>query len=144
MSPIAEREEDLASIVRAMHTVAVVGIKDGIEDPDAPGFTIPTMLARNGYNVIGVNPMLEEALGEKALASVAELPEWVDVVNVFRRSDALPELAAQLLALPEERRPAVVWFQSGIRHDEVAQRLSEAGFTVVQDRCLGVYANRYR
>jgi predicted CoA-binding protein len=75
---------------------------------------------------------------------VSALPAGVDVLDVFRRSDAIPELADQLLALPAERRPRTVWLQSGIRHDESAERLAAAGMKVVQDRCLGVYARRYR
>ena len=72
------------------------------------------------------------------------MPEPFDLVDVFRRSEAIPALAEQILALPEGRRPRVVWLQSGIRHDEAAARLAAAGIDVVQDRCLGVYASRYR
>ena len=76
------------------------------------------------------------------LASLAELREAPDIVNVFRRSDAIPEVADQLLALPKSLRPRVVWLQSGTRHDESAARLVAAGFRVVQDSCLGVYLRR--
>lgn len=140
---LVEREQDLERIVRGMHTVAVVGIKDG-RDPDAPAFSIPRQLADSGRRVIGVNPTLPEALGAPTLASVADLPPGVDVLDVFRRPDAIPALADELLALPAERRPAVVWLQTGIRHDAAAARLVAAGYRVVQDHCLGVYAQRYR
>jgi len=144
MSTVIEKEEDLAAIVRGMRTVAVVGIKDGNKDPDAPAYSIPKLLAESGRTVIGINPVIREALGNATLASVAELTEAVDVLDVFRRADALPELASQLLALPADKRPRVVWFQTGIRHDEVAAQLAAAGMDVVQDHCLGVYARRYR
>lgn len=134
-------EDSLVAIARTMRTVAVVGIKDG-RDPDAPAFTIPSLLQDAGVRVIGVNPVVAEALGARTLGSLADLPEGVDVVDVFRRSDAVPALAEQLLALPAGRRPAVVWLQTGIRHDEAAARLVEGGYRVVQDRCLGVYARR--
>ena len=140
---LVEREQDLEGIVRGMRTVAVVGIKDG-RDPDAPAFSIPRLLADSGRRVIGVNPTLPAALGAPTLASVADLPPGVDVLDVFRRPDAIPALADELLALPAERRPAVVWLQTGIRHDDAAARLVAAGFRVVQDHCLGVYAQRYR
>jgi len=67
----------------------------------------------------------------------------VDVLDVFRRSDAIPALADQLIAMPAALRPRIVWLQSGIRHDEAAGRLAAAGMRVVQDRCLGVYVKRY-
>lgn len=140
---LVEREEDLAEIVRGMHTVAVVGIKDASR-PDEPAHSIPALLADMGKVVTGINPRVPEALGRPTLASVADLPGAVDVLDVFRRSDAIPELASQLLALPAERRPRVVWLQTGIRHDEAAAALAAAGMRVVQDRCLGVYARRFR
>lgn len=140
---IVQDEAAVQAIVRDMHTVAVLGIKDG-RDPDAPAFAIPTMLVESGVRVIGVNPMVKEALGAPTLASIADLPAGIDVLDVFRRSDAIPGIADELLALPPAQRPAVVWLQTGIRHDESAQRLADAGFRVVQDLCLGVYARRVR
>jgi len=140
---IVQDEAAIQTIVRDMHTVAVLGIKDG-RDPDAPAFTIPTMLVESGVRVIGVNPMVKEALGAPTLPSLADLPAGIDVLDVFRRSDAIPGITDELLALPPAQRPAVVWLQTGIRHDESAHRLAEAGFRVVQDLCLGVYARRVR
>lgn len=138
-----ESEEDLAAIVRAARTVAVVGIKDG-SDPEAPAFTIPRRLQTRGLKIIPVNPTLTEALGERAHPNLAAIPEPFDVVDVFRRPDAVGALADEILALPTEKRPQVVWMQTGIRNDAAAARLHEAGITVVMDRCLGVYASRYR
>ncbi len=144
MNPlIVEDEAALEGIVRSMRTVAVVGIKDGSR-PDAPAYTIPAQLQRLGRTVIGINPVVPEALGRPTLARVEDLAEAVDVLDVFRRSEAIPEVADAVLALPPERRPRTVWLQSGIRHDASAERLAAAGVRVVQDRCLGVYAMRYR
>ena len=142
-APVIEDEAELLAIARDMRTVAVVGIKDG-RDPDAAGFTVPDMMKASGFRIIGVNPTIPSALGQPTLRSVAELPPGVDVVNVFRRVSAIPELTDQLLALPPERRAAVVWLQSGIRDDASAARLAAAGYRVVQDRCLGVYSRRAR
>ena len=119
-------------------------MRTGCRDPDAPAFTIPSQLAQSGVRVIGVSPVVKQALGSPTLASVAELPAGVDVLDVFRRSEAIPAHAEELIALPADRRPAVVWLQSGIRHDEAAARLVAAGYRVVQDHCLGVYAHRAR
>ncbi len=140
---IIEDEATLVAIARDMRTVAVLGIKDD-RDPFAPAFTIPAMLAEASVRVIGVNPVVKHALGAATLASVAELPSGIDVLDVFRRPEAIPAHTDELLALPPERRPAVVWFQSGIRHDESAVRLVAAGYRVVQDHCLGVYSRRAR
>jgi uncharacterized protein len=140
---VVENEAELVAIARDMRTIAVVGIKDG-RDPDAPGFTVPEMMKASGIRVIGVNPTIASALGEPTLRSVAELPPGVDVIDVFRRISAIPELTDQILAIPPERRPPVVWLQSGIRDDASAARLVEAGIRVVQDHCLGVYTRRAR
>lgn len=140
---LLQTEPELEAVIRSMKTVAVVGAKSD-RDPDAPAYSIPRMLQAQGRTVTPINPTISETLGVKSLAGVGELAHAVDVLDVFRRADALPALADELLAMPVERRPRVVWLQTGIRHDAVAARLTEAGMDVVQDRCLGVYANRYR
>jgi len=140
---VLEDEDAIVAIARDMRTVAVVGIKDG-RDPDQPAYSIPALLADSGVRIIGINPLRKDTLGPGTLDSVSELPAGVDVLDVFRRSEAVPALAEELLALPAERRPAVVWLQTGIRHDDAARRLAEAGYRVVQDRCLGVYSRRAR
>ncbi len=134
-------EAALVGIARDARTVAVLGIKDA-RDPDAPAYSIPALLAAGGVRVIGVNPKLPEALGARTLATVAELPPGVDVLDVFRPVEAIPAHADELIALPPERRPRVVWLQTGIHHDAAAARLVAAGYRVVQDRCLGVYRRR--
>ena len=140
---LIESEAELEGIVSTMRTVAVIGMKDE-RKAHQPAHEIPAMLAARGCEIIPINPNIKAALGVPALKSMAELQGRVDVMNVFRRSDAIPALADEILALPEEKRPVVVWLQSGIRHDEAAERLAKAGVAVVQDRCLGVYAARYR
>jgi predicted CoA-binding protein len=140
---IVEDEAELLAIARDMRTVAVVGIKDG-RDPYAAGFTVPQMMKMSGIRILGVNPTITSALGDPTLRSVAELPAGVDVLDVFRRASAIAELTDQILALPAEQRPPVVWLQSGIRDDASAARLAAAGIRVVQDHCLGVYMRRAR
>lgn len=143
MPALRDDEDTRAGIVRTMKRVAVVGIKDRTPDPDAPAYSIPRVLAEMGFEVTGVNPKVPEALGRATLPSIADLPAGIDVLDVFRRIDAIPSVADDVLALPPERRPRIVWLQSGIRHDQAAARLVAAGITVVQDACLGVYARRY-
>jgi predicted CoA-binding protein len=142
-SNIVDSEDALAAIVREARTVAVIGMK-GESEPDAEAFTIPRMLQQRGLRVIPVNPKLTRALGEPAYASIAAVPTRVDIVDVFRRSEAIDGIADEVLALPPAMRPSVFWMQSGIRNAAAAQRLAEAGLRVVQNHCLGVYAAKYR
>ena len=140
---VIDSEDRLAEIVRSIRSVAVIGIKDGA-DPYAPAFAIPGMLRARGIRVLGVNPRVREFHREPVVAHVSDLPERVDVVQIFRRSEDVPAHADEILALPPEKRPAVVWMQTGIRNEDAARRLTGAGVDVVMDRCLGVYAARYR
>jgi len=136
-------EAELAAIVRGARTVAVLGMVDESKS-DRPAHRIPEMMQGTGIRVIPVNPTITSSLGETAYPDLASVPTPFDVVDVFQRSEKIGPIADAILALPQERRPRVVWLQTGIRNDEAAARLAEAGIQVVQDRCMGVYAVRYR
>ena len=138
---VVEDDAGIAEIVRSMRAVAVIGIKD---DADAAAYRIPKALQGRGIRVIPVNPKLRTVLGEHAYGTIADVPGRVDVVDVFRRPEAIGEVADAILALPEDRRPGVVWLQSGIRNAAAAERLAAAGLRVVQDRCLMVETVRFR
>jgi hypothetical protein len=137
-----ESEEELAAVVRSMRTIAVVGMK-GEDQLDESAYSIPAMLQARGFRVIPVNPTITSSLGERAYPRLADVPEPFDVVDVFRRPEAVPAHVDEILALAPERRPRAVWLQTGIRHDAATERLLAAGIDVVQDRCLGVYTSRY-
>jgi uncharacterized protein len=137
-----ESEDELEQIVRSMHSIAVVGMKDE-RRPDEPAFSVPQMLKARGMRVIPVNPTITSSLGEPSRPNLAAVGEAVDVVDVFRRPEVIEALAEEILALPPEGRPRVVWMQSGVRNDAAAAKLSAAGIPVVMNRCLGVYAARY-
>ena len=127
---------DDAGLTRIFHearTVAVLGAK---AQPSEPAHYVPAYLAREGYRVLPVNPTLAgtQILGEPVVPTLADLAGPVDVIDVFRRPEYLPGHAAEILKLPW--RPAVVWFQLGIRNDAAAERLARAGIRVVQDRCM--------
>jgi len=145
MNPVIEvtAEPELAAIVREARVAAVVGMVDESKS-DRPAFRIPKTMQEHGIRVIPVNPTIAASLGETAYPDLASVPVPFDVVNVFQRSEKIGPVADQILALPPERRPRVVWIQTGIRNDEAAARLAAAGIRVVQDHCLGVYAARYR
>ena len=140
---LLESDAQIADAARNCRVVAVVGMKDESR-PWEPAFAIPQMLVDRGIAVIPVNPTITSALGRGAYASLADVPDRFDLVDVFRRSDRIPGVADEILALPTERRPDVVWLQTGIRNDAAALRLAEAGIRVVQDACLGVIVARVR
>ena len=126
---------------RTANVVAVVGMTDGSK-PGRPSFEIPQMMQQRGITVLPVNPMIQSALGQKAVGTLAELAVVPDIVDVFRRSDAIPEIAQELLALPAAKRAKLVWLQTGISHPEAEAALEAGGYQVVSDRCLGVYVAR--
>lgn len=137
---VLEDEDAIASIVRSAKTVAVIGAK---AEPGAPAHDIPALIQSKGLRIRPIHPRLTEVLGEKVYKDLASLGEAVDIVDVFRRSDAIGEVADEVLGLPPNLRPKAVWLQTDIRNDEAAERLAVAGIQVVQDRCLGVYSSRY-
>jgi len=138
---LVESDAGIAEIARTFRIAAVVGMKDESR-PWEPAFAIPQMLVDRGIEVIPVNPIIEQSMGRKSYASLAELKQDYDLINVFRRPERIPALADEILALP--KKPDVVWLQTGIRHDAAALKLAEAGIRVVQDACLGVIVARVR
>ena len=132
-------EHEIPNILRRARTIAVIGMKDESSRHEA-AFAIPRKLQALGYDVIPVNPNIGSSLGRASVPDLASLTDVPDIVNVFRRPDALPAIADEILALPPERRPAAVWFQTGIAHDPTAGRLRAAGMLVIQDECIGVHA----
>lgn len=135
-------EEGIADVLRETRRVAVLGIKTEAQAGQA-AFYVPEYLSNAGLDVVPVPvyyPDVTEILGKKVYRSVAAIPEPVDLVNIFRRSQDVPPHVDDILAA----RPKAVWMQSGIRNDEAARRLAEAGIRVVQDRCLMVEHRRFR
>ncbi|HEU4724589.1 MAG TPA: CoA-binding protein [Candidatus Eisenbacteria bacterium] len=144
MTPnLLESIEAVEAAVLALRVVAVLGMKDG-RDPSAPAYRIPQMLKERGVRVIPVNPKFESIDGDRCYATIADVPEPFDTLDVFRAPKFIAGIADEVLALPPERRPKLVWLQSGIRDDAAAGRLAAAGVQVVQDRCLGVDAAKFR
>jgi predicted CoA-binding protein len=125
-------DRELRALLEATRTIAVLGIKDGAQD-DA--FRVPRYMQRRGYAIRPVSPKLREVLGERAVASLAELAEPVDLIDVFRAPANIPAHVDEILAL--EHKPKGVWLQLGIAHPSTA-RLEAAGIAVVEDLCLMV------
>jgi uncharacterized protein len=132
-SLLVQDDAGLTRIFRDVRTIAVLGAK---AEAGAPAFYVPSYLKAHGYRIFPVNPTRagEHILGETVVATLADLPQPVDAIEVFRRPEFLPGHASEILRLPW--KPAVVWFQLGIRHDAAAADLARAGIRVVQDRCM--------
>ena len=130
MAPLTDSQ--IREILTSSPTIAVLGIH---HEPEKAAFYVPEYLHDEGYRILGVNPQFvgQTLFGAPVRASLAELREPVDIVDVFRRSEAVPGHLEDILAMSP--RPRVVWLQLGIRHDDTARVLEAAGITVVQNRC---------
>jgi len=133
------RYQDPLTIQRVLHsagTIAIVGLS---KTELRASYFVGYYLKRHGYRVIPVNPREEEILGEKCYPSLRDIPEPVDVVNVFRTPDALPAIARDAVAIGA----GTLWCQFGVINEEGARIAEDGGLTVIMDRCLKVEHARY-
>jgi predicted CoA-binding protein len=134
---MVETDAELRQLLEQARTVAVVGIKD-LESEDA--YRIPQYLQTHGYRIVPVNPKLDGVLGQTAHASLRDVDEPVDIVNLFRATEHLPLHVDEILAM--RPHPKAVWMQLGIHHGHEAARMRAVGIAVVQDRCIMVEHRR--
>jgi uncharacterized protein len=130
----------ILDLIRSTRTIAVLGIKPE-SHADQPAFYVPAHMAAAGYEVIPVPvyyPDVTQILGKKVFRKLTEIGRRVDMVNVFRRPNDIPPHVDDIIAA----KPSSVWFQLGIRNDDAAKRLAQAGIKVVQDHCLMVEEGR--
>ncbi|MEF2964589.1 CoA-binding protein [Paenibacillus sp. M1] len=124
--------EEIKEILLHAGNIAVVGLSD---KTDRTSYMVAQALQNNGYRIIPVNPTASgEILGEKVYASLKDIPEPVDIVNVFRRSEYTPEVAREAVDIGAR----VLWLQLGIASDEAYEIASQGGLTVIMDRCIKV------
>lgn len=131
--PIVTDPEDIRDILTRYRRIAVVGLSD---NPDRPSNDVSRFMQQQGYEIYPVNPLLAglTVLGRTVYASLADLPVRPEIVNVFRRPQFVAEITEQAIAAGAD----VLWTQLFIVDDEAAQRASDAGLTVVQNRCLKI------
>ncbi|MDQ3490079.1 MAG: CoA-binding protein [Acidobacteriota bacterium] len=133
---ILTSDKDTDALLRETNRIAVLGIKPESHS-NQPAFYVPKYMADAGYEIIPVPvyyPEITEILNKQVYRKLTDIPEEIDLLNVFRRSDDIPKHTDEILA----KKPKAVWFQLGIRNDEVAETLAKAGIKVVQDLCLMV------
>jgi uncharacterized protein len=119
---------NIPDILKSAHTIAVVGISS---NPMRPSNGVAEYLKRAGYRIIPVNPKETEVLGEKCYARLEDVPEKIDLVDIFRRSEYVPEIVESAIRVGAR----TVWMQEGVIHEAAAERARQAGLDVVMDRC---------
>ena len=130
MSHVNPSGDELTRILTEAKTIAMVGAS---ANPERPSYGIMKRMLAAGYRVIPVNPREREVLGQRAVASLAEIREPIDIVDVFRRSEDTPAVADEAITA----RAKVLWLQLGVFNDEAAARAKAAGLTVIMDKCIG-------
>lgn len=136
MTWTAPTNAEVKSLLQDSKTVAIVGISN---KEDRASYQVAKWLQSNShFTLYFVNPVIDEVLGHKTYASLADIPEQIDIVDVFRKAEDCPSVLEKAIAIGAKS----IWLQLGIANDEVARKGSEAGMRVVMDRCIKVdYAN---
>lgn len=124
-------KDEIKTILEESKTIAVVGLSD---NPERTSYQIAAEMQKAGYKIFPVNPMIDEVLGEKAYASLTDIEEDIDIVNVFRRSEFLPEIAKNTVKVDA----AVFWAQQGVVNQEAYDYLKKHNLTVIMDLCIKV------
>ncbi|HLW54200.1 MAG TPA: CoA-binding protein [Candidatus Angelobacter sp.] len=127
MGPAAN--DDIGKLLEHARTIAVVGLSNS---PMRPSYGVAAYMQTHGYRIIPVNPTIKGALGEKAVAALSDIKEKVDIVDVFRRSEYVPDIVDEAIRL---KLPAI-WLQEDVIHEAAAEKAREAGIFVVMDRCI--------
>ncbi len=121
--------DQIGDLLKRSKTIAVVGLSDS---PLRPSYGVSAYMQSHGYRIIPVNPEIKGALGEKAVPSLVQITEKIDIVDVFRRSEFVPEVIDEAIRL---KVPAI-WLQEGVVHEQAAEKARKAGIFVVMDRCI--------
>ena len=130
--------DEIGELLKRIKTIAVVGLSDS---PLRPSYGVSAYMQSHGYKIIPVNPSIKGSLGEKAVSSLAEIEEKIDMVDVFRRPEYVPELVDEAIRL---KVPAI-WLQEDVVHEEAAEKARKAGIFVVMDKCvLKEHRRRFR
>jgi uncharacterized protein len=124
-------ETDIKRILQSSKTIAVVGLSD---KPERDSYHVAAYLKDHGYTIIPVNPAKTEILGEKSYSDLSSIPFPVDIVDIFRNIEAIPDIVDEAIKI----KAKVVWMQLGLAHNESARKAREAGLVAVQSKCLQI------
>lgn len=123
------QSDPVTELLKRARVIAVVGLSD---NPMRPSYGVTAYMQSQGYRIVPVNPQLESCLGEKAYPTLLEVPEKIDIVNIFRRPEFVEEIVDQAIQL---KVPAI-WMQEDVVHEKAAEKARSAGIFVVMDRCI--------
>jgi predicted CoA-binding protein len=121
--------EEIRRLLQAARTIAIVGLSD---KPERDSYHVARYLKAHGYRIIPVNPNVAEVHGERAVASLRDVPGPVDIVDIFRKPEAVPAVVEDAIAIGAK----AVWMQEGIAHNAAADRARAAGLQVVMNKCI--------
>ena len=122
-------QEAIQDVLQRSKTIAVVGLSNS---PLRPSHGVSAYMQMQGYRIVPVNPDVDFVLGEKSYRSLLDVPEPIDIVDIFRRSEFVPEIVNQAIA----KKASAIWMQEGVVHEEAAQKARQAGLVVVMDKCI--------
>ncbi len=123
--------DEIRQLLESHRVIAIVGLSD---KPERDSYRVAKYMKENGYRIIPVNPTQDEILGEKSYASLNDIPEAVDVVDIFRKPEAIPAVVDDAIAIGAK----AVWMQLGLAHHVSAEKARQAGLQVVQSKCIKV------
>ena len=123
------QSDPIAAVLKRSKTIAVVGLS---RNPFRPSHGVSAYMQAQGYRIIPVNPKVNECLGEKAYRTLLEVPQNIDIVNIFRRPEAVEEIVDQAIQL---KVPAI-WMQEDVVHEKAAEKARQAGIFVMMDSCI--------
>ena len=121
--------DPITDLLKRSHTIAVVGLSNS---PLRPSHGVSAYMQTHGYRIIPVNPQIHGSLGEKAYASLLDVKEKIDIVNIFRRPSCVEEVVDQAIQM----KVPVIWMQEGVVHEKAAQKARQAGIFVIMDTCI--------
>ena len=130
MKQDSHSDPDIRNIYR-MKNIAVVGMS---KNEEKAGHFVPKYLMDRGYNIIPVNPTIAEVLGKKSYPTIADIPEKIDIVDIFRRSEDVPAVIDDALNKKDEIK--VIWMQSGIYNEDAERKAKQHGMDVIYNRCM--------
>jgi uncharacterized protein len=121
--------DQITEILKGAKTIAVIGLSD---NPFRPSYGVSEYMQHHGYRIIPVHPRATTVLGEKVYRSLRDIPDKIDIVDVFRRPDAVPAIVDEVIEL----KLPVLWLQETVVHEQAAEKARKAGVKVVMDRCI--------
>jgi predicted CoA-binding protein len=140
VTPTLERQDSEAEITEILNTYRVVAVVGLSSDPHRPSYQVAQYLQEHGYRIVPVNPGCQEVLGEKCYAGLRDIPFAVEIVDIFRKVEAIPAIVDDAIALGAK----VVWMQQGLEEPHAGRKAKQAGLRVVMDRCLKIEHSQRR